>query len=509
MKDNKNIRCLFWTTICMTLLFAVSCSKEKDDVEATPDIALNKSSLILEKGKTERLIASLTPANTPNKGHEWASSAPVIATVDKTGIVTAVSVGESIITATALNGGKTATCHITVTDKIVNVTSISLNKTQATLVAGDKLQLEAIILPNNATNKTIIWSSSDNKVASVNNHGVVTAIAEGMVTITAITADSEKSASCKINVQGKGIKISKPEITDITSASAFITGTIEPSDVEIQESGICYSLSQLPTINNQKVVVSDNNISHTLADLEPGSTYYIRIYAIIKGEVHYGEQATFTTTEVFKTHFKPTDIYEDKITLVSLGISGITSLKICYGTNPNPKITNNITTATVSDDGQLHLTLTNLKKGTTYYIRAYNLNGSEVDYYDNEVAVETVGGKFKVQYEASDFYRRYGTNGTILSYVVDLQITYDIKPVGTYLIETTSEIDLIKKGAEGTHSAYIENGKGSFIYAMRDGYSIFGNVSFDKRTIKFTNLENNIHYYISVGNYAWDLQHWF
>ena len=101
----------YYFLFCLFIVFmsVEGCSKnEDDDLAAAPDIALNKSSLILEKGKGERLIASFTPADTPNQGHTWSSSAPDIATVDETGMVSGVGLGESTITVTALDGRKTA-----------------------------------------------------------------------------------------------------------------------------------------------------------------------------------------------------------------------------------------------------------------------------------------------------------------------------------------------------------------------------------------------------------------
>ena len=164
-------------------------------------------------------------------------------------MVSGVGLGESTITVTALDGRKTAKCQVTVTDKIINVTGVSLSETEEILVAGDNLQLEAIIVPSTATDKTVTWESSDNKVAS----GVVTAITEGNTTITATTNDGDKTASCKITVRGKGVDISKPEVSDVTSISAFVTGDIEVFGVKVTERGICYSTSQSPTIENQKV----------------------------------------------------------------------------------------------------------------------------------------------------------------------------------------------------------------------------------------------------------------
>lgn len=143
--------------------------------------------------------------------------------------------------------------------------------------------MEAIIVPSTATDKTVTWESSDNKVASVDGKGVVTAITEGNTTITATTNDGDKTASCKITVRGKGVDISKPEVSDVTSISAFVTGDIEVFGVKVTERGICYSTSQSPTIENQKVPLSSDEIAHTLTGMEPSTTYYVRIYAIVDG----------------------------------------------------------------------------------------------------------------------------------------------------------------------------------------------------------------------------------
>ncbi len=81
--------------------------------------------------------------------------------------------------------------------------------------------------------------------------------------------------------------------------------------------------------------------------------------------------------------------------------SGVKKVDICYGTSPNPKITDNVTTASVGSDGKLRLSLTDLIKGTTYYLRAYSRVGSKIEYYDDEVSVQTVGKEFSIVREAS------------------------------------------------------------------------------------------------------------
>lgn len=598
-KGSYLLFCLF--TIFMSV---TGCSKDKDDeLASAPDIALNKSTLILEKGKGERLIASFTPADTPNQAHTWNSSAPDIAMVDETGMVTGVGLGESVITVTALDGKKTAKCKVTVTDKIINVTGVSLSETDETLVAGETLQLEAIVQPSTATDKSVTWSSADNKIASVDGNGIVTAISEGKTTIKATTNDGDKTASCKITVRGKGVEISKPEISDITSITAYVTGEIEIFGVKVKECGICYSTSQSPTIENQKVSVSNSDeIAHTLTGLEPSTTYYARIYAIVdgnakygdqetfttqapveisapkvtsittntayiegtiktfglqtdetgicystsqmptiddtkvvlsnnnieytlnelalettyyvriyakvKGEIHYGEQGTFTTTGVIKTHFTPTDIYESKITLTSPGIVGITYLYVCYGTSIHPRITDFTATATTGADGKLHLDLDNLKKRTTYYMRAYSKNGSNIVYYDDEVAVQTINAStFEVVRSYWDKPREhnqysYDSDGN-LSYVAILPLNCNIKTKGDYMIEPLEGVDLISKTQSNyTHEIYVKSGvKEYFYYMMREGYydKYKGKVLFDgKKMVVFTNLDTKIRYYYSL-----------
>ena len=379
----------YYFLFCLFIVFmsVEGCSKnEDDDLAAAPDIALNKSSLILEKGKGERLIASFTPADTPNQGHTWSSSAPDIATVDETGMVSGVGLGESTITVTALDGRKTAKCQVTVTDKIINVTGVSLSETEEILVAGDNLQLEAIIVPSTATDKTVTWESSDNKVASVDGKGVVTAITEGNTTITATTNDGDKTASCKITVRGKGVDISKPEVSDVTSISAFVTGDIEVFGVKVTERGICYSTSQSPTIENQKVPLSSDEIAHTLTGMEPSTTYYVRIYAIVDGTAKYGDQETFTTKV-------SVEISEPKVSSITTNTAYIEgTIKtfglqtdetgICYSTSQMPTIND---TKVVLSNNNIEYTLNELTTETTYYVRIYAKVKGEVYYGEQGV----------------------------------------------------------------------------------------------------------------------------
>lgn len=175
-------------------------------------ITLNKTTASVVKGKTVALTATVTPDTATDKTIKWTTSNKNVATVSTDGVVTAKAAGTAIITATAADdSGVKATCKITVTNPVVKVTKVTLNKTTASVVKGKTLTLKATVTPTNATNKNVTWKSSNSKVAKVDEKsGVVTAVAAGTATITCTAADgSRKSATCKITVTNPAVKVTK------------------------------------------------------------------------------------------------------------------------------------------------------------------------------------------------------------------------------------------------------------------------------------------------------------
>ena len=167
-------------------------------------VELNKTSLTLDVGNSDTLIAAITPDNATDKSVTWESSAPGVATVDTSGKVTAVAPGTATITVTTTDGGFTDTCQVTVTAATVPVTGVTLSQTQASLYYNrtpNTLTLTATVAPDNATNQAVTWTSSDSTVAAVDQNGVVTALARGTAVITATAADGRgASASCTVTV---------------------------------------------------------------------------------------------------------------------------------------------------------------------------------------------------------------------------------------------------------------------------------------------------------------------
>lgn len=161
-------------------------------------VTLDKSEMNIEIiGDTEQLIATVLPIDADNKNVTWSSSDDTIATVDSNGLVTAISLGEAVITVTTEDGGYTATCDVNCG---VRVTAITLDYNELYLRTGGTKTITATIYPENATNKNVTWESSRPSVASVDENGVVNGLSEGVAVITVTTEDGGYTAACEMNI---------------------------------------------------------------------------------------------------------------------------------------------------------------------------------------------------------------------------------------------------------------------------------------------------------------------
>jgi uncharacterized protein YjdB len=155
-----------------------------------------------ELGATKKFIATIEPVDAENNTVTWCSSSPTVASVDpSTGIVTAVSDGQCTITATANDGtGVSGSASVTV-DSYVFPSSITVSPASAEIFPKETIQLTATVLPANANNKGVVWSTSDPYVATVSSSGLVTGVNAGTVTITATTIDKGLTATSSITVK--------------------------------------------------------------------------------------------------------------------------------------------------------------------------------------------------------------------------------------------------------------------------------------------------------------------
>ena len=199
------------------------------------EVTMDKTELTLTEGETETLTATVRPDNADNRKVTWSSDKTEIATVDGAGKVTAVKAGEAVVTVTTEDGGKTASCKVTVKAKAVNVTEVTLDRTELTLTEGEAETLTATVKPDNADNRKVTWSSDKTEIATVDGAGKVTAVKPGEAVVTVTTEDGGKTATCKVTVKAKvvpvtGVDVKPWSVTIGANGTTKLTCTVAPSN---------------------------------------------------------------------------------------------------------------------------------------------------------------------------------------------------------------------------------------------------------------------------------------
>lgn len=201
------------------------------------EVKLNKPTLSLVVGTKETLVSTVLPDNAPDKSVTWTSNNTNVATVSAEGEVVAVSAGTAKITVISVSDQtKSATCEVTVTAEMVAVTEVKLNKQTLALIVGAKEALTSTVLPNNATDKSVTWKSSNQAVATVSTDGEIVAISAGTATITMTSvSDKTKSATCEVTVTNAVIavtevKLNKSTISLTTGAKETLVSTVLPNN---------------------------------------------------------------------------------------------------------------------------------------------------------------------------------------------------------------------------------------------------------------------------------------
>ncbi len=228
------------TNVCIK---AYTTTSNEPTIIPVTGINLDKTSTVLKVGETQNLIATVMPENATNKNIIWTTSNGEVVTIAN-GVVTAKAKGTATIRVTTEDGGKVATCDITVEEneeepEIIYVTGVELNKTKVRIKEGETTTLKVTVKPENATNKNVTWNSIDEEIATVEN-GVVTGKKEGNTTITVETDDGNHTATCNIEVIKETSEPTKVEVTGVTLNKNTLTlevgdkgnlvATIEPKE---------------------------------------------------------------------------------------------------------------------------------------------------------------------------------------------------------------------------------------------------------------------------------------
>ena len=194
-------------------------------------VSLDKSTLEMTVGDEATLVASVLPTDATNQKVSWKSSDTSVASVED-GKVNALSPGSATVSVVSEDGGHTASCTVTVKAKVIPVASVSLDKSALALVVGDKGKLTATVLPEEATDRSVQWSSANPAIASV-DEGVVSAVGAGTTSILAKTIDGGFSASCEVTVYptSKSIKYSTKDGKPIVLIQPEAIGTLVSNTV--------------------------------------------------------------------------------------------------------------------------------------------------------------------------------------------------------------------------------------------------------------------------------------
>lgn len=333
-------------------------------------VSVSPTSVSLETGGTRQLTPTISPSNATNQAVSYSSSNENVAVVNSDGLITATGAGTATITVTTDDGGKTATCSVSVTAPVgdISVDSVALSKISLDLVVGHTDTISAIIYPSNATNQNVSWSTSNANIATVNN-GTITAIAEGTATITVTTQDGHKTATCVVTV-------SQPSGGGwVVDTDAYRTALFGES---YNSTGVSsYSNSWYATNSSQNFIVDITNASNY-----SNNWNYIKI-----GHKDNAYTGTITTRDVID---KP--VGKVSITIDALD-AYITSLKLYWSSNSD--------FSNASEDSFA------LETGT----QSVNIPSPVANMYYKIEAVCTSGGKYnghitisQIDYYSSTYY---------------------------------------------------------------------------------------------------------
>ena len=243
--------------------------KENQSSEiAVTNISLNEKEVVMKSGEKKQLTVAIEPANATNQEVSYMSSDSNVATISASGEITAKKEGTSVITVTSKDGGKTAYCLVKVeseqTEDTVAVEKVTLKQSTLELTIGESETFSVNITPENATNKKLIWTSTDEKVAKVDSNGKVTALTEGATTITVQAEDGGIPAFCTVTVKEKEVPVTTIEVKDISVNLSSVTlalnktktvkATVVPSNATNKKITYTSSNSSVATVSSTGTV---------------------------------------------------------------------------------------------------------------------------------------------------------------------------------------------------------------------------------------------------------------
>lgn len=294
--------------LCLTaLLLCAACSEDEKQpsVVKVDSISIEQGDLTLTEGESVNLSAVVLPEDATDKTITWTSSDEATVIISSNGKAAGIVVGTAVVTAKA--GEKSDFITITVVARPIPVTGISLDKPSLTIKVGEFEMLTPIITPEDATNKNVSWTSSNDELATVEN-GKVVGVKTGSVIITATTEDGSKTAECPVTVKSNlppSVTVGAEHITAICAIlkGEANLGSTTSSDLTMgimwsTNSGVLPSNStkiEATEIHAREGTIGSYHYSVNIDNLDPATIYYFRSYVTQNGQDTYGETKEFKT----------------------------------------------------------------------------------------------------------------------------------------------------------------------------------------------------------------------
>ena len=234
------------------------------------DIELDDSFLTINMGETHQLHATILPEDATNKNIIWSSSNDELCTVDDNGLVTPIHGGLVSICATTEDGGYKAYCRFKI---IVPVTGVTIGNHPSSINVGETYQLEATILPEDATNKNVIWESSNSEVLNVSYNGFITCLSEGSATITVTTVDGDFTDSVNIECIQPTYDVTGFDLKAASHRYGDDNHILVPSTEETYRDHIVYRIFPENATNTKVYWTSSDNIELIGLEEDAGGLY--------------------------------------------------------------------------------------------------------------------------------------------------------------------------------------------------------------------------------------------
>ena len=245
-----------------------------NEVVVEKSISLNKSNMELLVGESQSISVNFNPSDTTDKSIVWTSSNESIANY-KGGLIVGYKEGKCTITATSKNGKK-ASVNVTVKKNTIVVTErIDVSETSISIPVGEKKNIIATVVPANATSNKLTWTSSNEKVATVNN-GLITAIKEGNC-IVSVSNNAGKKVDIEVKVTVKGVpptgvKLSKASATIMSTEKMTLSATVSPNNADNKTLTWSSSNKSVATVENGVITAKKSGTAKITAKTYNGKT---------------------------------------------------------------------------------------------------------------------------------------------------------------------------------------------------------------------------------------------